>query len=84
MEVPDERAETSLLTMRRFNTAEERTLYGTSEADDKDDTAKTEVNPLIGFYALGIATGIVGLSAGAGIWITAKLMGVKSVRVFNL
>lgn len=79
-QIPDERADTPLLSSRRFNTSEERSLYGTSEADDKDDIARAQVSPLIGFYALGIATGIVGLSAGLGVWVTARLMGVNNVR----
>lgn len=33
----------------------------------------------MGFYALAIATGIVGASTGLGVWVTAKLMGVDNV-----
>ena len=80
IEIPDSLASEQLLANRRFNTSEERKLYGTSEADG-EDAKNGAVDPLMGFYALAIATGIVGASTGLGVWVTARLMGVDNVRL---
>lgn len=77
-EIPDALASDNLLFSRRFNTSEERRLYGTSEADG-EEAKNASVDPLLGFYALAIATGIVGASTGLGVWVTARMMGVDNV-----
>ncbi|BEJ17028.1 hypothetical protein CspHIS471_0604290 [Cutaneotrichosporon sp. HIS471] len=40
------------------------------------------VSPWLGFQALGIATAIVGVSAGLGVWGAAKFLGVNSMEEF--
>lgn len=53
-------------------------LFGTPD-DVEPPVDPNAVSPLLGFYALGIATAIVGASAGLGVWGTARLMGVDNV-----
>ena len=48
-----------------------------------DEEALSPVSPFLGIQALGIATVIVGVSAGLGAWGVAQLLGVSSVcRLF--
>jgi len=56
-------------------------LFGTPD-DVEPPVDPNAVSPLLGFYALGIATAIVGASAGLGVWGTARLMGVDNVSSF--
>lgn len=78
-------ASEALARSRRFNSKEEKTLYGSSTTDSAeggtaggfDEDAAS--GGLLGVKALGIATLIVGTSAGLGAFIVAKLMGVESV-----
>lgn len=53
-------------------------LFGTPD-DVEPPVDRDAVSPLLGFYALGIATAIVGASAGLGVWGTARMMGVDNV-----
>jgi hypothetical protein len=78
-------ASEALARSRRFNSKEEKTLYGSSTADSPESGTAGGFDEdaasggLLGVKALGIATLIVGTSAGLGAFIVAKLMGVESV-----
>ncbi|CAK9784421.1 hypothetical protein CC85DRAFT_327567 [Cutaneotrichosporon oleaginosum] len=59
----------------------------TEEMEDEGSEAEPAepvepVSPWLGFQALGIATAIVGASAGLGVWGAAKLLGVNSMEEF--
>ena len=90
IDVPDEQADPSLLRSRRFNALEERELYGEPAKKDEEDEEEywknfsaldEKANPSMAFNAFAIATAAVGLSAGLGLWVTAKLLGVSNVSV---
>ena len=77
-----------LVKSRWFNTLEERRLFGASPAESEDEMGKKQIKPTIyrearndAFKALGIATGIVLGSAGVGVWIVSKILGVSSVSL---
>ncbi len=52
---------------------------GAEEVNDELGEPVEPVSPWLGFQALGIATAIVGVSAGLGVWGAAKWLGVNSV-----
>ncbi|GMK59456.1 hypothetical protein CspeluHIS016_0800620 [Cutaneotrichosporon spelunceum] len=49
---------------------------------DQDQEQGEPVSAWLGFQALGIATAIVGVSAGLGVWGAAKWLGVNSMEEF--
>lgn len=70
-----------LKTARLFNAREEKKLYGAPLRSEAEESTTEQASPLLGFYALGIATAIVGGSAAIGVWVVARLMGVKHVSL---
>lgn len=70
----------ALVQARLFNDREEALLYGPTATDEHGEPVEP-VSPWLGFQALGIATALVGLSAGLGIFGAAKYLGVNSVRI---
>lgn len=70
----------ALVAARSFNDREEALLYGPTATDEHGEPVEP-VSPWLGFQALGIATALVGLSAGLGIFGAAKYLGVNSVCI---
>lgn len=68
-----------LAKARSFNDSEENRLYGPDPNVDEHGEPIEPASPWLGFQALGIATALVGLSAGLGIFGAAKFLGVSSV-----
>lgn len=69
---------THLDLARAFNDAEEDRLYGPAVLDD-DGHEVEPASPMLGVYALAIATALVGGCTALGVWGTAKYLGVSNV-----